>query len=143
MLVISIITFNCDLNNTTSEIIVSTFGNMDSHQAGENCMECHKIGGQAGLIFSIAGTVYNSNLNIVYPNVRINIFSDIELNDIPVEIVEVDGKGNFYSNIPIDWQNGLFVSVSSSNQIKSMNGSIFDGSCNRCHGVDIPHINIE
>ena len=142
-LVISIFAYNCDLNNTTSEIIASVYGSMDSHKAGENCMECHKSGGDAGIAFSIAGTVYDTNLNIVFPNTIVNLIADIDINDVPVEIIEVDGKGNFYSNTPIDWQNGLFTTVSSGNQIRIMNGIIFQGSCNNCHGVSIPHINIE
>ena len=143
ILVISIIAFNCDLNNNNSNIIMSTYGDNESHRAGENCMECHKSGGDAGIVFSIAGTIYHSNSNIVYPNVSVNLFPDINFNGIPVEIFEVDGKGNFYSSIPIDWQNGLYTSVSSVSQIKRMNSTIFDGSCNHCHGEDIPHINVE
>ena len=143
ILVISIIASNCDLNKNNSNSIMSTYGSIDSHRAGEDCMECHKSGGDAGIVFSIAGTIYHTNSNIVFSNTSVTLFDDIDVNNIPLEIFEVDGKGNFYSNIPIDWQNGLFVSVSIANQVKRMNGTIFDGSCNHCHGVDIPYINIE
>ena len=143
ILVISIVAYNCDLNNNNSNIIMSTYGDNESHRAGEKCMECHKIGGDAGIVFSIAGTVYHTNSDLVFPNTSVNLFTEMDLLDIPMEIFEVDGKGNFYSNIPIDWQNGLFTSVSSGSQINIMNSTIFDGSCNHCHGVDIPHINIE
>ena len=142
LLVFSIIACSCDVNNTT-DIIISTHGSTESHREGEGCMECHINEGDAELWFSIAGTVYDTNLNIPYPNTIVNIFSDIDINDIPIEVLEVDGKGNFYSNIPIDWQNGLFASVSSNNEIKNMNGIIFNGSCNSCHGVMIPYINVE
>ncbi len=142
LLVVSIIAGSCDVNNT-GDIIISTHGSTESHSEGKDCMECHNSGGDAGLWFSIAGTVYDTNLNKPYPNTIVNIFSDIDINDIPTEVLEVDGKGNFYSNVPIDWQNGLFVSVSSNNEIKNMNGINFTGSCNSCHGVTVPYINVE
>ena len=138
------IAFDCDLNKDTSNIIMSNYGSMDSHNVGEDCMQCHKSDGEAGLEFSIAGSVYDSSLNRPYPNVLITLLSDIDINDIPEEVIEVDGKGNFYSNMPINWQNGLLASVSNNNQIRNMIGINSDGSCNSCHnGIDLPHINIE
>jgi len=142
-LVFTIIVFGCNLKNDNSNLVMSTYGSTKSHNVGEDCMRCHISGGDTGLEFSIAGSVYDSNLNIPYPNVTIVLFSDSDLSSIPLETLEVDSKGNFYSNIPIDWQNGLFASVSNNNNIRNMNSTIFEGSCNSCHGSSISNINIE
>ncbi|MBU0529502.1 hypothetical protein KKF86_07080 [bacterium] len=143
LLIITIIVFGCDINKNISDIVISTYGSTKSHNVGKDCMACHINGGEAGFGFTIAGSVYDSNLNIPYPNVLITLFSDIEISDTPIEVIEVDGKGNFYSNIPIDWQNGLFASVSSDTEIRNMNAPIFDGSCNSCHGLTSAYINVE
>ena len=81
-IVFTMMIFGCNINNDKSNLVISTYGNTISHNVGEDCMECHLNGGDAGLEFSIAGSVYYSNLNIPYPNVKIFIFNDSDPSDI-------------------------------------------------------------
>ena len=45
-------------DNDDNEIKISTFSSDDSHNAGNDCMTCHKSGGSGEGLFSAAGTVY-------------------------------------------------------------------------------------
>lgn len=138
-----ILLFNCDIGKNNSDIIRSVYGSTDSHNAGEDCIECHDKNGDTNIEFSIAGTIYRTNTDQAYPNVLLNLYNSVDIEDIPIETIEVDGKGNFYSNIPIDWQIGYYASITSDYQMRMMNGIVYNGSCNFCHGVNVALINIE
>ena len=68
----------------------------------------------------------------IYPNVTVKIYRTEKMEQ-PVERIEVDGKGNLYTTTPVDWEAGLWVSVTSENKSRKMPQVITDGSCNNCY----------
>lgn len=124
--------FACD-EEGDDEKLVSVNGSTESHKAGENCMSCHKSGGSGEGIFVVAGTVYNSNKTAVYPNATIRLYSGPNATGTLVGMVEVDGKGNFYTTESTDFGTGLYVSVEGNTSTNHMISKVTDGACNSCH----------
>ena len=113
---------------------VSQQNTFDSHNAGQVCQNCHKSGGSGEGIFAAAGTVYHgNNLDQVYPNVTIHIYTQPNGQGTLVKTIEVDGRGNFYTTENINWGTGLYPAVSSPMGTIYMNTSIDRGNCNSCH----------
>ena len=77
----------------------------------------------------------------IYPNITVRIYHTEKMEQ-SVERIEVDGKGNFYTTTPVDWEAGLWVSVTSDSESRKMPQAVTDGSCNNCHkGQDRISIN--
>ena len=106
-----------------------------SHNAGNNCLVCHKSGGQGDGIFTAGGTVYKTGTTTGLSGVSVKIFSNTEGTGTPVATMTSDNGGNFYSKSSINFGTGLFVKVSSSNGTSAMGSSITSGACNGCHGI--------
>ena len=51
----------CEKEGSSSSNISTTNGNR-SHNMGQNCMSCHKSGGQGDGWFTAAGTMYQADL---------------------------------------------------------------------------------
>lgn len=124
------------------ETLISTFDSDESHQTGMNCMSCHFSGGDGEGWFTIAGSVYDSTGSIPYPNAIVKLYTESPSSGNPLKVVEVDKNGNFYSTERIDFEVGLFVSVSGESEI-FMHSPITDGACNRCHGESTDKIQIK
>ena len=56
---------NEDDENGENKDMSSSFNENESHNAGQNCMACHKSGGQGEGWFTVAGTVYNASKTAV------------------------------------------------------------------------------
>ncbi len=124
--------FACGEDNE-DEQLVSINGSNESHKSGENCMNCHKSGGSGEGIFVVAGTIYNSNKTAVYPNATIRFYSGPNASGNLQAMIEVDGKGNFYTTESTDFGTGLFVSVEGNTGTNHMISTVTDGACNKCH----------
>jgi len=123
-----------------NETKISSFGSDDSHKTGENCMECHKSGGDGEGWFTVAGTVYNSTQTTVYPNATITLYTGSKGTGDLVAAIEVDKKGNFYTTEKVDFGNGLYTQVEGNNTTRDMISSIRHGKCNSCHGDSVDAI---
>ncbi len=78
--------------------MISWHRDNESHNAGQNCLGCHRSDGSGERNFTTAGTVYKPDQTRVYTNVTVKIYHTEKMEQ-PVERIEVDGKGNFlYDN---------------------------------------------
>lgn len=130
-----IIACNSDINNPDDDdeikTMESTYNDDESHKNGQNCMNCHVAGGEGEGIFTIAGSVYQSDLSNPYPNSTVKLY-DTNLSSI-IYTLPVDGLGNFYTTKSIDLSSGCLPQVSDQQLLKQMASSTTIGSCNGCH----------
>ncbi len=111
-----------------NETKISTATSDDSHNNGQDCMSCHKQGGDGEGWFTAAGSVYNTTGGSVYFYSGINGTGELK------KEVEIDKKGNFYTTENFE-VSGLYPQVISSNgDTLYMSQSLTGGSCNSCHG---------
>jgi len=113
-----------------------------SHNAGQDCISCHKAGGAgAGKgIFTVAGTVYNNNGG-AQTNASVSIYA-AGTNNVQATL-STDGLGNFWTTqmiaalVPASGQTlvqGVNAVVRpTGGSSRSMLGVISNGSCNSCH----------
>lgn len=123
-----------------SESKISYYNGTESHNIGQNCMNCHDQGGEGEYLFSIAGTVYDSSLVNTYPNATLKLFTGSNGTGELKYTIQVDALGNFYSTELINFDNGLYASIEGSLQAKNMMTVLNSGQCNSCHGVSIDKI---
>lgn len=118
-----------------NKTMISYHDDHESHKDGQDCMNCHRMGGNGKGWFVTAGSVYNSSQQTPYPNAKVKLYTGENGTGTLVAIIEVDGKGNFYSTENLDFGNGLYTTVTGTNgKIKTMNSPVTSGSCNSCHG---------
>jgi len=95
-----------------------------SHNAGRDCLQCHS--------FSLAGTVYRDD-GSVYPGAVVRLTTrpgggpDVLVN------VTTDASGNFYTNTPVSWGDGLSADVQGTGALRAMEAPVTGGACNSCH----------
>ena len=114
------------------EIRVSQHGATNSHtdeRRGDNCMICH-----TGDV--VAGTVYDLGLENISPDATVYLYSGPNGTGDIVETIEVDSNGNFYTNQPMEFGEGLYPVIESAGGERNyMPSSTLNGACNSCHGV--------
>jgi len=134
--------YSCESTNSGSgsSEVISAFNSSQSHRVGENCMNCHVLNGGGDGVFSVAGTVYNASLSSPLPNSTVRIYSTNDEDAIPLYVIEVDAKGNFYTTEDINFGEGLFTSVQGPGAEIFMESVVTNGSCNSCHGVTTDRI---
>ncbi|MFC1619866.1 hypothetical protein ACFL45_07965 [Candidatus Neomarinimicrobiota bacterium] len=120
-------------DNNGNETVISSYGDTESHRAGNNCMSCHVSGGSGEGWFKVAGTVYETDGTTPYPNTTVRLYTGAGSSGELVITVEVDGNGNFYTTEAVDWGTGLYPTVSSDNETRSMAIVATTGACNSCH----------
>jgi len=117
-----------------NETLISRNGQNESHQEGDNCMQCHTSGGKGEGWFIAAGTVYTSNLQSTLPNGEILFYTGPNGTGTLVKTIEVDQLGNFFTTEDIDFSKGLYTAAKGSETTIYMDGPITSGQCNSCHG---------
>jgi hypothetical protein len=123
----------CENENEENETVISSYGDTESHRTGNNCMSCHTSGGSGEGRFTVAGTVYQTDGTTPYPNTTVRLYTGAAGSGNLVVTVEVDGNGNFYTTEAVDWGTGLYPTVSSNNETRSMTSIVTTGACNSCH----------
>ena len=115
---------------------VSTFYSDESHNTGENCMNCHHSGGEGEGWFAAAGSLYKPDLSTKNPNATVYLYTGPNgTGDLKATLFG-DAKGNFYTTEQIDFSGGLYPMVKSANDsIQYMSDAITIGACNSCHGI--------
>ncbi len=132
---------NDDDENGGNKDMSSSFNDNESHNAGQNCMSCHKSGGQGEGWFTVAGTVYNASGAAVSPNATVKLYTGPDGTGTLVKTIEVDGNGNFYTTADVNFGSGLYTTVTgTTGNISKMGSSITTGQCNSCHGSGIGKI---
>ncbi len=96
----------------SKETKISSAGSNNSHNMGQNCMTCHKSGGQGEGVFTIAGTVYDSLKTSTLATSTIKLYTQPNGTGTLKYTIQVDGKGNFYTTENIDFGAGLYPAAS-------------------------------
>lgn len=126
----------CEKDDNEFEENISYNFETESHNMGQNCMNCHNSNGPGEGIFNVAGTVYDSLQTNPLANGKVELF-DAPSGGNLVATLEVDGKGNFFTTNAIDFGTGLYPRVTSfTGKVKSMSIPLTTGACNGCHGVN-------
>jgi hypothetical protein len=133
------IMISCE-NEDGSETKISKYNSNESHNAGLNCMNCHKQGGEGEGRFVVAGTVYDSQKAVTYPNATVRLYSGPNGTGDLKYTIQVDALGNFYTTEDISFGDGLYPSVQGDVQTKYMQTSLSTGQCNSCHGSTVDRI---
>ena len=118
-----------------NETKISSFNSKKSHNMGQNCMNCHKDGGEGEGWFQLAGTIYDSLKVNTNPNTTVNLFTGPNGTGTLKYTLQVDGLGNFYTTAAADFATGLYPAVVGKNSTKYMSSITTSGQCNSCHGV--------
>lgn len=111
----------------------SETGSNESHNVGQNCMNCHKPGGGEAPVWTVAGTVYNEALTATNSNAMVKLYTGPDGTGTLKYAIQVDSKGNFYTSGAIDFAGGLYPSVVGATSTKYMSSPITNGACNSCH----------
>ena len=122
-----------------SETNISSYNESESHNMGQNCMNCHKSGGDGKGWFQVAGTVYDTLLSKTNPNTTVQLYTDSKGTNLKYT-VQVDALGNFYTTETIDYGSGLYPVVVGKTISKHMSSPVTSGQCNSCHGVSTDKI---
>ena len=102
---------------------------------GQNCMNCHKSGGEGKGWFNVAGTVYTAGLSNTYPNTTVKLYTGPNGTGTLKYTINGDAKGNFFTTETIDFGSGLYPVVQGTSTAKYMSTTTTTGQCNSCHGV--------
>ena len=131
----AVLMFSCEKEDEyENESKISYYNGTESHNMGQNCMNCHKQGGQGEGWFTAAGTVYDSALANVYPNATVKLYTGPNGSGQLKYTLEVDALGNFYTTNAIEFTGGLYPAVSGATSTRFMSAAITSGPCNSCHG---------
>lgn len=106
--------------------------NESSHNAGQNCMTCHKSGGSGDGVWTVAGTVYNAD-GAALSGATIKLFSDAVGTGTALATLTSDKSGNFHTSTAINFGTGLYAKVTSGTSTISMVTPLVTGACNSCH----------
>lgn len=126
-----ILLFSC---KHTDETNISGHFDTSSHNMGDNCMHCHKVGGEGKGWFTAAGTIYDSTYNHLQPNGTIRLYTSLDSTRVLRATIDVDGKGNFYTTANIDYSGGLYAEITGTGgDVRIMPTPTGIGACNNCH----------
>jgi hypothetical protein len=81
----------CDEDN------ISIAGDDESHNAGQNCMQCHYDGGEGEGCFVVAGTLYDSLQQNTKMSGSIEFYTEPNGQGQLIKTVAIDTKGNFFT----------------------------------------------
>jgi len=125
--------------------ISSHNGETTSHNVGLVCMNCHTSGGEAGEYqWVVCGSVYKADGITPNPNGIINFWTGPLGTGNLVASLEVDGKGNFFTNSAILPASGCYPQIKgASGNIKNMVVLNASGNCNYCHNSSTNRIWVE
>lgn len=135
VIVLLVILQSCTTESEYGSISNSTAGSSNSHNMGQNCMNCHKPGGGEAPVWNAAGTVYNEALTTTNPNATVKLYTGPNGTGVLKYTINVDALGNFYTSSNIDFTGGLYPSAADSTSTNYMSSSITTGACNSCHNT--------
>jgi hypothetical protein len=112
----------------------SQSGSNESHNAGQNCMDCHVPGGSgAEKLWKIGGTVYNEDLVNANTTATIKFYTGPDGTGVLKYTLTADAKGNFYTAANIDFSAGLYPVATGTTSSNYMSSPVTTGECNSCH----------
>lgn len=124
---------SCKKMFACNEENISSAGENDSHNKGQNCMQCHVAGGEGEGCFNVAGTLYKADLQSSQTGGVVELYTEPNGAGTLKYTIAIDSKGNFYSTAKIDYT-GLYPKVTSpSGASIYMSSPLSSGACNSCH----------
>lgn len=134
---------SCEKLLSCHESNISMAGKNNSHNKGQNCMQCHKAGGEGEGCFNVAGTIYQTNLQSTVNSGTVELYTEPNGQGNLKYTIEIDGKGNFYTTNKVDYT-GLYPKVTGPSGASIYMGSaLSSGACNSCHGQSTSKIGID
>lgn len=141
----SLIIFSCKSDDDSKGCgitLISQNGENESHNNLQNCMNCHKDGGNGKGCFSVAGSAYDGNGNALN-NGKVELWTGAGGTGTKVATVNIESIGNFFTTEGINFSTPLYpVVYNSSGNKASMPTAISNGACNSCHGVSVSKISV-
>jgi hypothetical protein len=130
-----VFTFPSCKKNKCGDTNVSFSGGSKSHNFGQNCLNCHKSGGEGEGCFNVAGSASNSALTSNLTGGTIKLYTGAGGTGTLKYTIQIDSRGNFYTTESIDYS-GLYPAITGTSGATSyMSSSLNTGACNSCHGV--------
>jgi hypothetical protein len=120
--------------NKCGESNISVSGGSKSHNFGQNCMNCHKSGGEGEGCFNAAGSVSNASTSAHLTGGTMKLYTGPNGTGTLKYTVAIDSKGNFYTTESVEYS-GLYPAITgTSGNTNYMGSTISTGACNSCHG---------
>ncbi len=136
-----ILTQSCEKDEENeNETKISSYSSSESHNNGQNCMNCHVSGGKGEGWFVVAASVYDSTKTNPYPGATIKLYTGQNGTGTLKATIEVDQKGNFYTTASLDFGAGLYPTIVGKNSTQHMSSSTTTGQCNSCHSFNTDKI---
>ena len=134
-------TLSISLIFASCEKKISEYSSSESHYAGQDCMQCHKSGGDGEGNFDVAGTVYDTTKTAVLSGATVKLYSAANGGGDLIKTLEVDQLGNFYTTENVKFKDDVYPSVIGLSGVETfMATPISTGSCNSCHGVSTTRV---
>jgi hypothetical protein len=122
------------------ETNISYSGESESHNKGQNCMNCHRDGGGGEGCFNAAGTVYDTTMLNSVGSGKVEFFTLPDGQGELKHTIQIDAKGNFFTTENVVFE-GLYPVVTGPSGVKNYMGTpLTSGACNSCHGVSTDRI---
>jgi len=101
-------------------------GSRASHNAGQDCLRCHRD-------FGVAGTVYRAD-GSAYSGATVRLTTAASGAGTVVLALTSDAAGNFYTSQSVGFGSGLYTDVAGTGGTRrSMAATVTSGACNSCH----------
>ena len=125
--------YSCKKSEKCGESNISQSGGHDSHNFGQNCMNCHKSGGEGEGCFLVAGSVSKMSTSSPVSSGFVKLYTQPNGGGTLKYTISIDSKGNFYTTDNIDFAGLYPVIIGSTGSQFSMSSPIATGACNTCH----------
>jgi cytochrome c553 len=113
---------------------ISAAGSDESHNMGQNCMQCHQAKGEGEGCFIAAGTVYGMDMMSTVSSGKVDFYTGPNETGALKQTILIDSKGNFYTTADFS-PVGLYPVVTGpTGNKKEMGSALTSGACNSCHG---------
>ena len=97
-----------------------------SHNAGRDCLTCHRE-------FGVAGTVYRAD-GSAYPGATVRLTTAPSGGGSVALSLTSDGSGNFSASRSVGFGSGLYTDVTGGTGApRAMTAAVTSGACNSCH----------
>jgi hypothetical protein len=101
-------------------------GSPTSHNAGQDCLRCHRD-------FGAAGTVYRAD-GSAYPGATVRLTTAANGGGSVVLSLTSDATGNFYASRSVGFGAGLYADVTgTTGATRAKTAAVTSGACNSCH----------
>ena len=125
---------SCKRSFACHEDNISAAGADESHNMGQNCMQCHQAKGEGEGCFIAAGTVYGLDMMNTVSSGKVDFYTGPNETGILKQTIMIDSKGNFYTTADFS-PVGLYPVVTGpTGNKKEMASALTSGACNSCHG---------